>query len=131
MSFYEDNDDIKYIIYKCSNQNINFNEVYKNEIDLTLISENSEDFEASVSLLTKCLFYDFIFYDNKDNCWCYYNNNNILKKSKKHIIYISLVKTILVKLYNNINCHNIIIKIQNPKFISNLIKLAICDFNKN
>lgn len=130
MSFYEDNEDIKYIIYKCSNQNCNFNEVYKNEIDLTLNSENSEDFEASVSLLTKCLFYDFIFYDNKDNCWCYYNNN-ILKKSKKHIIYITLVKTILVKIYNNINCQNIIIKIQNPKFISNLIKFAICDFNKN
>jgi hypothetical protein len=128
MSFYEDNDDIKYIIHKCSNQNINFNEVYKNEIDLTLISEGSE---ASVSLLTKCLFYDFIFYDNKDNCWFYYNHNNILKKSKKHIIYISLVKTILVKLYNNINCQNIITKIQNPKFISNLIKIAICDFNKN
>ena len=92
MSFYEDNEDIKYIIYKCSNQNINFNEVYKNEIDLTLNSENSEDFEASVSLLTKCLFYDFIFYDNKDNCWCYYNNynnNNILKKSK-NILFILL-----------------------------------------
>ena len=132
----EKNDDMTYIvnfvIKKYKNKNLY--DLFKTEIDLSLDYEEPEH----LMMVCKCIFENVIRYDNQNKYWIYYGYNNVLKNTKKNIIFILLIKTFLIKLYNDIAmnfyndslntnqmtaAHNIVMKLQNINFITALIKL--------
>ena len=101
-------------------------------------------------------FKDTIIYDEKCELWFHCNTNNVWKKSKSPIIYKSLLKSVVMKTFNLVAVHynklvystedqglkdiydakvkqaqKIALKLKNSSYISSVIKMAECDFNKS